>query len=451
LGTNSFEQPAAESAPFDAAPAGRRVLAARSRPMRVLIRFASGRSALALADQVVVSATNFLTLVLVGRHLPHADFGPFMLAWLAIVFLTNMHRAVISQPMNALGATESAPQLARRIGALLASQSFILAGAVLALAVAAWVYFPNPVLLSSAALFMIAALMQDLLRRVRYTEDRVGSALRLSLTGCSVQLAALLAGTLVGLPSAARAFQLLTLGALLPSLINWAELRQWVAQRAPIRATLTEHTRFGRWLVLTGLAVWFSGQVYPFLLAAAGPDMVGRYAACQSLFQGVAIISQAASNLLPATIARQFASGDERAAWRYCLRAFVVVLLAAAVPCVVLALFGDMLVALLYGPAFTGTGSLMLILSFAALFVALDGVTGSIALARQHPHSLMIGHVVGAAFTLTLGAYLVRSYSIIGAVSAYSGSMAVVFFVQIALLAYFFAPWRARRNADAGR
>ena len=67
-----------------------------------------GRSLWGLADQLLVSFTNFATMILVARGLHDAGkFGVFTLVYSAMLFANILQFALVTQPHNVLGQTRS--------------------------------------------------------------------------------------------------------------------------------------------------------------------------------------------------------------------------------------------------------------------------------------------------------------------------------------------------------
>src|SRR4029079_2838125 len=61
------------------------------------------RNSWALADQGLISLSNFATLILLARGLSRSDFGAFVLAYTALILLNGIQSALITQPHNVLG------------------------------------------------------------------------------------------------------------------------------------------------------------------------------------------------------------------------------------------------------------------------------------------------------------------------------------------------------------
>jgi O-antigen/teichoic acid export membrane protein len=64
-----------------------------------------GRSVWGLGDQALISASNFLTTVVLARRLSPTDFGAFALLYAAVFFMVSLQTTLVSRPHNVLGVT----------------------------------------------------------------------------------------------------------------------------------------------------------------------------------------------------------------------------------------------------------------------------------------------------------------------------------------------------------
>lgn len=64
-----------------------------------------GKVPWAVADQLLISATNFVTMVLLARGLSREDFGRFTLVYSILMFANALQSALVTQAHNVLGAT----------------------------------------------------------------------------------------------------------------------------------------------------------------------------------------------------------------------------------------------------------------------------------------------------------------------------------------------------------
>src|SRR5580704_8377821 len=106
-----------------------------------------GREIWALADQAVVSATNFLTNVVIARALGVTQYGVFALSWLALLFVNSIQNALIVAPMMSIGSKTENEDRPHYFGAVVIQELcfavFSVAGINLAIRAVA-IYFHQP-------------------------------------------------------------------------------------------------------------------------------------------------------------------------------------------------------------------------------------------------------------------------------------------------------------------
>lgn len=86
---------------------------------RVLAR-GVGKGFWAVADQGVVSLGTFLTNILLARNLAMADYGAYALVFGVMLFLNNVHAALVTYPLSIRGAVVDPAGLRRLAGGALA-------------------------------------------------------------------------------------------------------------------------------------------------------------------------------------------------------------------------------------------------------------------------------------------------------------------------------------------
>jgi len=90
-----------------------------------LLRQFLGREVWALTDQSVVSATNFLTNVMLARFMGLREFGIFVLAWMSVLFVNSLQTALIVAPMMSIGPKQEVKDRPSYFGAVV-FQEFVL-------------------------------------------------------------------------------------------------------------------------------------------------------------------------------------------------------------------------------------------------------------------------------------------------------------------------------------
>ena len=98
---------------------------------RLVDAFARARSALesfrwakfAIADQIVVSGSNFLSNVLLARILGIEEFGRYVLAWTVVLFVQGLQFSAVSSTMLSIGPKHDAEGARSYFGAMFVHQS----------------------------------------------------------------------------------------------------------------------------------------------------------------------------------------------------------------------------------------------------------------------------------------------------------------------------------------
>ena len=132
----------------------------------------------ALADQAVVSGSNFLSNILLARILGIEEFGRYVLAWTIVLFVQNILSATISSTMLSIGPKQDAEAAPMFFGSMFILQAiFVFVGAALTLmgALVAAYIFPSLGLGVIAVPLTVAVICwqtQDFLRRYFFSIGR---------------------------------------------------------------------------------------------------------------------------------------------------------------------------------------------------------------------------------------------------------------------------------------
>jgi len=393
---------------------------------------------LAFADQSLVSAGNFFSLLLIARHLAAEKFGLFSLAMMSLLFMANLHRAIFTQPLNILGAAESLPCVTGRMLALVRAQLLAIPLAALLLAGLSLHFFPQTALLFGTICYVAGFYLQEMSRRYWYTVHRVERAIASDIISYGGQLAvlALLAasGRLDG------AIALATMGAASLAAFLFDLWRMKPAPASPAPALRPVHLLFmqqwplSRWLLLTVLAMWGGSQLYPFLLAALGPVAVASYVACRNLLNATGVLIQSVGNYLPVRATTLLKRRGKLALRNHLLRtllqaasfglAFVLLIMLAAGP----------LMHLAYGGRYDSAASLLRMLALATLFTLLGAVLGAYSLAMEDSRASFVANLGATCVALTAGIWLIHTNGLQGAAIAATLSTATSMTLQAMLV-----------------
>jgi O-antigen/teichoic acid export membrane protein len=263
-----------------------------------------------LADQVVVSGSNFLCTYLLARYMGIADFGIYAVLLTGLQFLVSIQSTLITQPHNVLGARLAGVEYKAFTSALLCAQLILGTISTTFLMIVGLILFlvDAP---SSGFLFLAIGLIcgpwmaQEFIRRILYTQrDSLGAFLN---DGVSYGLQ--LAGIIIliffrGSPSITEALLVLGVSSLAAILAGAWQLRDHLTLEHLTFQGAMDHWKsariFGQWLFAKNIANWFGSNGHTWLLLALlGPAMVGVYKAATHLVNVMNPIQQAAMSYLP--------------------------------------------------------------------------------------------------------------------------------------------------------
>jgi O-antigen/teichoic acid export membrane protein len=387
-----------------------------------------------VADQALVSGVNFLTIILLARSVAPADFGYFVLAFTILQTAGTLQASLITRPHNVLGAVRHGPEYADYSTTAAALQVGF--AATLALIVAASSGLAYAAGFSQASLFLalapalVAWQLQELGRRMLYTEGRLAAAFANDVVSYGGQAFALVLLWQLDLLTGVRA--LLTLAAAFAvgaAIVAW-QLRATLSGRLD-RSALSANWHFGKWLGVAEVGQWFSTQFYIYLAAVVvGAVASAALKAAQTLLGPISVFLTFVTAYLPILLARELESSGSI---RRMVRRSVTAIMPVVVPyCVVIGLLAKPALELVYGSEYGGYADVVQL--FAVYYVLLAFSTVAIAAlsARQLTREVFVGQAAGAALSLAIGWLLLRELGPAGGVVGMllSWVLAMAFFVR---------------------
>ncbi len=382
------------------------------------------RASWAVYDQVLVSGANFLSTLIIARMLAPEVFGMFSLASLAILFLASFHRTLITQPMNALGSTESFNKLAWRYAGLMRMQLPMISISILILACIGLVFFPDLGLIIGASSYLAGFFLQEMVRRYHYTKGDIQRALINDLISYGGQIIVLASLYATGFADAAFAFIALAVTSLTAFLYGQRDIRNHQAlMLAPVVSVpsgnlLEEHWKFAKWIVLSQFVFWGATQVYPFILANQNSYAeVADFNVANSILNALNIIRLMLGNYLPARVSVVYASGGTAALRRLLLRTLILAGGVSLIVILVLMLSANWLVDILFAGKYPLAGQLVGWLAFAYVASIISVVTNAGALPLKATNWIFYANGVGTMFSLGFGPFLVARFGVWGAIA----------------------------------
>jgi O-antigen/teichoic acid export membrane protein len=282
-------------------------------------RVLHGRETWALADQSVVSATNFLTNVILARFMGLREFGVFALAWMSVLFVNGIQYALVISPMMSVGPKQEKDARPAYYGAVL-FQELVLVSASFVLVFAGLRLVGNHIrhtdvgyLALPLAVSAFAYQMQDFVRRYFFVTVQSRRALLDDILSYLTQLPILFVLHFAGRLNSVSALWAMAGTSLLGFIVGWFWIEPVSFHWPRIKSVSSQHWKIARWLTPSAILQWTSGNL--FVLAAPvyyGATAAGVLKASQNLMGATHVWFQGLDNVVPAEAARRLHEGGVR-------------------------------------------------------------------------------------------------------------------------------------------
>ena len=371
-----------------------------------------------LLDQGLVSSVNFLAIILLARTLVPTEFGYFVLAFTILQSAGTLQAALITRPHNVLGATRRGRDYANYSTTAAVAQVGFTGVLTVLVAVAAGTAYEAGFSRAGLFLALVPALvcwqLQELGRRMLYTEGRLAAAFANDVVSYGGQAGALVVLWRLDVLSGTRA--LLTLAAafaLGAALVGW-QLRATLSGRLD-GSSLAANWHFGKWLGLAEVGQWFSTQFYIYLGGAiVGPIASGVLKAGQTLLGPMSLFLTFVTSYLPIVFARELdSSGTIGGKAR---RSFALILPVVVPYCLAMAVFAKPLIEFVYGSDYGRFADVVRLFALYYVLLAFSTVAIAALSARSLTRDVFVGQTGAAAVSLAFGWLLLRDHGPAGGV-----------------------------------
>lgn len=285
----------------------------------------------AFVDQGIISGFNFLTFLLLARWMPTAEFGLYVLAFSTLMFLQTMQHALLTRAHNVLGARKEGADYATFSRAVLL---LVISGAVALTLVAALVWFVLrwggaaswAAAAAGIALAVAPWLIQDAIRRLLYTSERITAAAVNDAVSYVLQAGAVAWLFFSGQDGRLEVvFAVLGASSGVAALVGWIQIRSslhtgsrsWKRFRVHTRAVWT----YGKWLSSGELVGWIgqNGNTWLVAMLLGAPALAG-YRAATYVTNLLNPFDLAVSNFLPIRASRILHAQGPRALRTWMIR-----------------------------------------------------------------------------------------------------------------------------------
>lgn len=387
------------------------------------------RGGSSILQQGLFAGAHFATNVLLARWLSPSSYGAFALAYSIFLLPLQFYIALFFEPLLVYGPGRHAGEFSSYIRILVRVHILILIPASLLIA-------PLGLLLGQfytrdlKLAFLSMILMSPLLLLIWFSRGALYAQLNPhagAVAGAFYFILLLFSVWLLrstGNLSPASALVGMGIGSLLVSAGCLYRLRRTPqGQLGPELKTarvLSEHWRYGRWAVLTGIAVWLPGNIYYALLPAKfGLQSVALLRALMNLMYPLShSVTAVVMLLIPILVRQRERVGLQR------MKRTVLQLVALLVPAGILYLF--FLVAfhvpilhLMYAGRYNNVSARTI--AFVGLLPITGGVAGLLGAALraiERPHLIFWGYLASTVMALAAGVPITLHYGVPGAAFA---------------------------------
>ncbi len=332
-------------------------------------------SKLTIIEQLVVSGTQFIVMLLLARFWGMAEFGRFSVVFMLLILCMDLCRSVVTQPL--MSSAKQERKAAHILSVLYMTFGLWILLAIGLFGVQQWSKYFLPQwglrgLYGAALLFITTRVCSDMLRGVHYSYQTPAHALLQSAVISLCSLVAVAAVVLTNtISDAAQPLILLGLAHAAGVLVGLALLllpvrTQLRLETGEWHAIWQEHKQFGLWASFTALTRWLQGN-FLMLVAASllGAPVIGAIRAMQTILSPLGVLFQALENAIPPQAALLLRDKGNEALARFLVRLAGMLSLLAVMAVAVLWLFREPIVSLLLGEEYLTYEMLILILGAA--------------------------------------------------------------------------------------
>lgn len=381
-------------------------------------------SGLALLDQALVSGTNFLTTVFIGRICGAEELGVYTLGFTVVIFFTVILESLISTPFTIYTHRLSGEARRKYAGSVLIHCLALSAVVILMLGIpgALMAIGYGPVKLKTIFWIVTAIstfeILRQFARRFSFAEHRFASAFFVDAVVSVIQLGGLAWLIRFHRLSAAAAFWFLGLAGFLATAawfaLNFHRFKIYLKNTRP---ALRQNFKLGRWIFAGRAVSAINNNMLHWILAfLLGTVSTGVFSAGMTVVMFSNPLFLGASNMLGPKAARGFAGGGLPAVRQIVWKAVLYLSAGFFLFCIFLFARGEAVLEFLYtGSEYRHQGSLINTLGLHLLVSSISMAMYHGIVAIERPDINLKANILALFTTLASALLLLPAFGVLGA------------------------------------
>lgn len=388
-------------------------------------------SLLGVFDQAMISGTNFVTAVVIGRCCGADTLGIYSLIASAMAMIIGVQDQLLTAPYVLYHNRKSRSSLRTYLGSNLLHFTVFAAALWAGMLMGLWMWpasgstvRPLAVILTLAA---PAILLRAWIREIALAHCNVITVTLLDAAVCSTQLLTIFTLFHLDLVNLTTLYSVLGITCAAASL-KWmqSERSRFAFSARSVLVDWKRNWRFGRWALATHIAGASTPYLMPWVLFMLhGEQATGLLASC-SVIVGIAnILLSGMADFLTPRASTAFATGG-LAELRRVLRSMgSLTVIAIGTVCLIAACFGQQIIDVLYDGQFSGAGDLVVLLTLSVLANAVGNVAGNGLWAIDQPRANFVADMLTLTVAVAAAPGLVSPFGAKGAAMATLASCTV--------------------------
>jgi O-antigen/teichoic acid export membrane protein len=414
------------------------------RPVRVravswltrTIHSASGliatRGVLILTDQAIVSGTNFLTTLILGRVCLPEQLGIYSNVFMLFLVLSALPNALAWMPYTSFSphmSKEARSGYAGNVTAVTVGICFAASVGMVIASIVAGTTGKSADVAQVLAFFAVASafmLLREHSRRISLAGMDMGRLLAVDSIAAAIQVGGLAILLRAGILSAASVYAAIAISGCVAFAFWLYSMRGQIGiKKRLLRPDIVKNWRFGRWILASSVVATLGNAAFTWMLMALhGPKAAGLFAAALSIVFFANPFLIGVRNLFAPLTAQVYASGGALALQRLVARSSLGLVLLLSPFVLIVTYWGGFFIEALFGSEYSGQGPVLVGICL-SLLADTATIPMSFALTAIDRAQYMLGvSVVKLVVTATVGAWLVYRYGPTGA--GYASFIAVL-------------------------